>query len=279
MATRHNWVTSNIVERLKDPTLDLKVNINPYQFVEMTFHEAADYTANLIKNRYDKIFLAFSGGADSDFVFHCFQRCGVPFTPVIVKSNGNKKELEYAYKTCDKFGVTPHIIDMDDELFLKIHLEYVIKKIHGYGVWSIPSVVACMYAKQEGGVLVIGEHLIEGEKPDENGIVRLRPAANEWDFYNECFIGEAFNIPFFTYTLELSYAMIKQIGEDTIDEFKHRVYGIEHRPIIGYEEFEYEFYTKLNWQNRARERTANPHVSLGEKEEFLKYLDKWKINV
>jgi hypothetical protein len=278
MSTHNNWVKQNLNERRDNPAASFKVEINPYYYKEMSFHDAADYTAKLISEKHDKLYLALSGGADSDFVLHCFQRCNLPINVVIVKTTGNDEELSYAYKSCEKFKIDPIILELSDKEYLNIYYEEVIKKIFGYGIYSVPSIVACRYAKENDGVLIIGEHMIEGQKPDETGVVRMRPAFNEWDFYNEFLIGEEWNIPFFNYTLELACAMIGSINSDPIDVFKANLYGIEHRPIIDYK-FSDDFMKVKTVIDHSKMRTAQPYFGMGSKEQFLSILNKWKIEV
>jgi hypothetical protein len=113
-------------------------------------------------------------------------------------------------------------------------------------------------------VLVIGEHLIDTDKLKNN----ITPGANEWDFYNECFVGEQYNIPFFNYTVELTHAMISAIGDTTLNVFKADLYGTELRPIIDYK-FSDNFKYVKNQISRFRKHYPNFHVDLGSKQEFL----------
>jgi hypothetical protein len=284
MATHNDWIVSNIRERINDPTLDYKVKIVPYKFREYSFQDAADYTAKLIYEKHQKLYVALSGGADSEFVLRCFHRNNIPVTPILVRTSGNEEELSYAYDVCDELKYyDPVILDLSDSEYLTIYHQDVIKKLYGYGIYAIPSIVACRYAKEHDGILIIGEHLVEGEKPDKNGIVRIRPATNEWDCYNEAFVGYEYNIPFFMYTLELSYAMIKAINEfDVIDRWKCSLYQIKYRPIIEYK-FSRPFTNVQMHVSKARYKTANPNFELGSKDSFLvmmnNYLDKENSNV
>jgi hypothetical protein len=274
MTTHNNWIESNIHLRLDTPTIDYEVFIRPYPFKEMGFHEAADYTAKLIYEKHKKIYVALSGGADSDFVLRCFHRNGISVEPIIVKTSGNNEEMRYAFKACKELDITPTVLELNDAQYLKIYFDYIMKKIRGYGIFSVPGIHACEYAKRNDGVLVIGEHLLEGEKPDESGAITIRPASNEWDFYNECFVGKEYNIPFFMYTIELIHAMTKAIhNHDTVAKFKCDLYGVEQRPIMSYQ-FSEDFMRVAARINMARKKVAKPNFSLGTREEFLQILEQ-----
>lgn len=273
MATESNWITTNLANRRYNPLTTFTVTLRPYYFDEMTFQEAADFTARKIYSKHKKLFLAFSGGADSDFVFHCFVKNNIPFTPIIVKTSGNIKELAYALKTCDKFNITPKIIDLDDSDFLKIYHNLIVKQINGRGAWSIPAIVACEYARDNDGVLIIGEHMLDTLKAD-NDIV---PAMNEWDFYNEVFVGEQFNIPFFNYTVELFYSMVNAITDNmNLRQLKAKLYGFEERPIMSYE-FPAQFHEMIRTINLSgKNDVARSNWSFKNKKELLSFLDSWK---
>jgi hypothetical protein len=277
MATENDWVDSNIFERLLIPALSFHVRLRPHPFREMNFQDAADYTAKRIYEKHKNIYVALSGGADSDFVVRVFHRNNIPFTPVIIRTSGNFKELIWAYRICDKLNIDPVIIDLDDKEYLNIYYEEVIKKIRGYGIYSVPSIHACRYAKDHDGVLIIGEHMIEGEKLDKNGKATIRPEMNEWDCYNEAIVGNEYSIPFFLYTIELTYAMLNAIEEsEKIDMWKCRLYDIEYRPIQTYE-FTPNFKDAISKINLGARRSANPNYSFGDRHTLLEFLELWKI--
>jgi len=270
MTILNNWITHNLYDRFNDQSVNFELKINPYNFTTMDFHKAADFTATKIAEEYTNIFLSFSGGADSDYVFHCFQRNNVKFTPIIVKTSGNKIEMTYALHTCRKFNVTPIIIDINDSEYISI-FEDLIKKINGFGIESVPGIVACRYAKSQNGILVIGEHMIDND--EEN----IWIGVNEWDYYNEIFVGDEYNIPFFNYTVEMTWAMASSIEQIPIDEWKWQTYGLDFRPKINYN-FPYIFdQVKIKFL-RIRKLTPQSKFVIGSKNDFLNTLSRYKIN-
>jgi hypothetical protein len=266
MSTHQNWFRSNIRQRLVDSAIDLKLDINPYPFVEMSFHEAADYTAKLIAKAHDIIYISLSGGADSEYTLRTFVRNDIAITPIIVETNGNTIELCEAHRICKELELTPIILKIGDEEYIRWYLR-IVREIGGCGIYCIPSILACEYARDRGGVSLIGEHLIDTDKLKN----KITPGANEWDFYNECFVGEEYTIPFFNYTVELAYAMIKRIEDVPLDIFKSALYGTKRRSIVDYN-FSNRFNHAKSIINSLRKNYPNAHVDLGSKEEFLNVL-------
>lgn len=270
MSTHRNWFRSNIRERLTDSSIDLKLIIEPYQFDEMEFHSAADYTAKLISSSHNNIYVSLSGGADSEYTLRAFVRNDIPVKPIIVETSGNPIELSEAYRICEELNITPVTLKITDDDYLRWYLR-IVKEISGYGIYCIPSILACEYARDRDGVVVIGEHLIDTDKLKN----KITPGANEWDFYNECFVGEEYTIPFFNYTAELTYAMIKRIEDVPLDQFKSELYGTRRRTIVDYR-FRNKFNHVRNIINSLRKHSPNPHVDLGSKEDFLNVLQNRK---
>jgi 7-cyano-7-deazaguanine synthase in queuosine biosynthesis len=231
MATFCDWFVSNILSRSENTHSDLDIQIKPYLFSDMSFHESADYTARLISNSYRKIYISLSGGADSEYVVRSFHRNSLPFDVIIIKTEGNAKELYYAHKLCSELNIVPIVLDLDNKTYLKEYMN-VVKEISGYGIYSIPTIFSTRYAMQNDGVCIIGEHVLDTDKTNDNIILGV----NEWDFYGEYFVGEKHIIPFFLYTQELCYSMIQRIVKDEpLKLFKSRLYGIEEREIFQYE--------------------------------------------
>ena len=87
MFTKNNWLYSNIKQRIIDPSIDLFVNVNLKNITvkKLFFEDACDYNANQIKSNYDKkIYIAFSGGMDSEKIVRVFHRNKIDFLPIIV---------------------------------------------------------------------------------------------------------------------------------------------------------------------------------------------------
>lgn len=272
MATEKNWLRHNLMDRFIDPMVDFKVEINypGCTWADRNFKDTAILNAKIIYAHYPNLFLSFSGGADSDFVFRTLKTASVPFTPIIVKTHANKLELEYAFHTCREYNVTPVEIELSDKDYLTRYDKQVTRHINGIGIAAIPGMVACEYAKSQGGTLIIGEHMID------NDDTKIWPGMNEWDFYNEVFYGEESSIPFFNYSIHLTYAMVSAIEPTMpIAEWKHRLYGIDFRPVIPYQ-FN-PLFTSLKNKIYMKSPKPNPSFSFESKEKLLSKLREYVI--
>lgn len=266
MITKNNWLTTNITDRLSNPKTKVRLFIEPYEFEEVDFKTSAKMIAEDLK-QYDKLFLALSGGADSDSVCQILFEHGVNFTPILIDTPANKKELQYAYKTCDRLGITPHIISMS----YRELINYYIKKIYpinGNGINVIANIKCAEYALEKQGKLVTGVNIIGG---DENG--EVFPGVYEFDFYLDLWFGENFEIPFHLYSIELVNATIKFINKQTEPKFKADLYDIEYREKMPYMYDSFFIDHLITLRNRKQINTKE-YLILEKKEILLEKLKK-----
>lgn len=228
MIVKNNWIETNIRDRLTDPYSKVRIHITPYEFEDVDFITASKNAANELK-KYDKLYLALSGGADSDFVCRILHSQNVKFEPIIVVTPYNSKELQWAYKACDDLNITPRIIEIDEIEFFKLFRDKIYP-INGNGISVICSYLCGQAALENGGKLVSGVNIIGGDK---NGSVF--PGVYEFDFYSDIFFGEDFEIPFHIYSLEIVNATIKFVQNLDEGHFKHQLYQIDYREKMLFE--------------------------------------------
>lgn len=243
MLTENFWTKSNILERTFDNDLDINLTIdfNKTKVDELTndlllnFDLSTKEVCSKLKNIDTKLYLSLSGGYDSDFVFHKFVEYQVPFTPIIVKTEANVYESSYAFRSCKVHDITPIVLERNTRDLMEFWFHSLWKSLKGVGYNSVPSVWAGEYAKENGGVLVIGEHLLLDWK-EQDGIDL---GYSEWDFYNDYFIGEKETIPFFMYDANICYHLHRLALEEKYKylseaDFKCDIYRLPFRPKIRY---------------------------------------------
>jgi hypothetical protein len=271
MLTKNNWLYTNLADRFTNPASDFNMGINLYPFKHMTFQEAADYTCMEIVKNYDNLFLAFSGGMDSDFVLRCFHRNNIAIKPIIVVC-GKQIENEYAYRLCDELKIEPIIIEITEEQFIYFYREHIYKKFNGVGYNASQVLVAAELVEKEGGTLITGNHFMgDGDDMITDEVYLI---SNEWDFYTDyCFTG-CKNIDFFLYTPEIAYAMMPD-ENITWNRHKEKIFQIPYRdkmrPVYSEE-------TTAEVRRMARNRI--PLKKTGEvwtKNKFLNVFDKYKF--
>jgi hypothetical protein len=76
---------------------------------------------HIVSLKQGKLYLLYSGGVDSEYALSVLLAMGVDVTPVIIKLNPNYNlhEIQYAFKFCESKNLTPLVIDIDFDTFVK----------------------------------------------------------------------------------------------------------------------------------------------------------------
>jgi hypothetical protein len=228
MLTHENWVTSNILERVNNPNVDFKVNLKLTKCHHLSFHAAANYTAKLIP--YEKKYVAFSGGADSEYVVRTFVRNNITFTPVIILIRGtNNFEILNALNVCKELNLTPVVLEFTEEQIFKVYISEIFKKLNGNGLWATPQLLVAKYAAQNQGVAVNGDYLVD--TTDHPHVIW----SCEVDGYYQDYLVPNVTVPFFHYTREIVRAMsnsnlVFENKDFTNTCNKCTMYGLKDRP-------------------------------------------------
>ena len=235
MATEHNWFRTNLADRINNKHSVFSTNIEEIfkylKFRPLSFNEAVEEVTKKISEKYDNIFIPFSGGMDSEFIFDCFYKRNIQFTPIIVDTPTNKKESDFAFKKCSETNIKPVVIEMTEKELFDTYYNEIYKKLYGKGYNSTACYVAAKYAKEHNGIAVIAEHGYDG--------------VNEWDFYNDVLLGLETNVYFFLYTPRIYHAMKQEYKGGNHQLFKYKLYGIPLRKKMKYEYSE-EYQSLIN---------------------------------
>jgi len=275
MITKNNWLTTNIYNRLNDPSCDFKIQINPYPFQKMDFNRAVDYTINEITQKHSNLYLGLSGGYDSDFVMHAFCERNVPITPIIIKCNSEKENV-YAYKTCEKFKINPIILEVTEDELLDVYANYILGPANSPAYNSSQNIILSKYVNENKGTLLLGEHLLG----DGDNIIDTNEFAfsNEWDFYWAALFPELPYIDFFLHTIELTYSAFPFNDTGIMwKTYKSKLFSLEKRDKI-----------KPEWSKKSLEkiyqlsskRPARPKTGVRYSlQDIHNIFDKYTINI
>lgn len=99
--------------------VDIDPTTNDYTY---SYFEASCLAAKTIADlRQGTLHLMYSGGVDSEYTLSLFRHLNIPVTPVIVKllPDYNAHDVAYAFKYCQSHGLTPKIVDIDFDTFVK----------------------------------------------------------------------------------------------------------------------------------------------------------------
>lgn len=230
----NNWLTINYgLNEINNFYIELNVKT---ELKKINFQQAADYTANLIAEKYSNIHVALSGGLDSEFVAKVFLRNNLNFTPVITITETNEHESWYAFKFCKENNLEAIILDFTSvkkhsELLRKILTKSIYLKVIP-NVSLIPNIIyeyinapiLTGYGDFFNTIKINDLHI--SYKDTTDNLITIE----EHDFYLQL-ESNIHPAPFFCYTPEIVVQMIKEIDiSESLQIAKSKLYGVLPRP-------------------------------------------------
>jgi hypothetical protein len=196
--------------------------------------ECIDYAVEKMVEKSENLYLALSGGLDSEFAANCLFDRGVKFTPVIMDIHTNRIENWYAYRWCHEKKVKPHVVTMTEKevtkFFPKIAEE---RNIPFY--CSIPIILSKIVSQKNGNLILGGEEIIDRDYFLSGEFTKMSEKIN---FCEYAFCVEQENSKhiggFLSYTPELFLNCLEEIdynkpGQIALAEY----YGVLPRPKIN----------------------------------------------
>jgi hypothetical protein len=223
-----HWLTTNISERWSNPNVDFKASIKRTSFEKVPFDVAVD---NVIKDiASQKIFVAFSGGYDSEFIIRRLHKLQVDFVPVLIDLEGLEIERLFAYKALRELKIEAKVIKLSLSDFLSIYYDKIYKTINGTS-WPSAQYLSCEYVLGEKGLWVDGGHIL-GD--GEDIISQQNYYLPEWDFYCSTLFPTAKICNFFLHTPQIAYASLAAVRDTDLTwaDYKERVFAVRYRPKI-----------------------------------------------
>lgn len=255
MPGHRNWYHLNA-----GTTDDFNIVFKPYTFYNMSIKQAGEHTARLIKKRYGDIWVAMSGGYDSEFVANCFYDNNISFTPIIWRIR-DWVESDYALKWCQSRSITPFIIDKEINEEVVSLLKKISDRMCNDHFLSSVNVYLSKVARKNGGFLVTGTGIATPDPPYPDPIGNKTSFA-EHDFFIEIW-DENHPGSFMMYTVELFYALLKKtdIRLNTQD-IKSELYDLPFRPKIRMSPHFMVEHMDYNHQNKNQEYCAGTFQEL-----------------
>ena len=116
MIYENNWLTTNVLDFKNNRNIkEVRCEFVPGDFEESSFIDAATKVANTLKNKYEHIFVAYSGGSDSTFIVNTLHSVGANFTPIAIEAEHTTEELQRAYSNCKRLGLDLVVLDFMGE--------------------------------------------------------------------------------------------------------------------------------------------------------------------
>lgn len=179
---------------------------SPVRPINSYYDETVAVAEMVWAEKQGNLFLCYSGGLDSEYVLAVFKSLGMPITPVIMRTQYNHHETQYAFKYCDENSITPVVIDLDYDKFvesgefLKIATEYKI------AAYQLPSNL--WLTTQIDGTVITGDsdpHLFL-HNDNKWYVDEIEPVYAQFEFFKR---NNIHGTPFFlSYTSEQYFAFL-----------------------------------------------------------------------
>jgi hypothetical protein len=114
------------------------VEIGPPSRPVKSYFEEAIIAAEMIwSKRQGTLYLSYSGGLDSEFALSVFRHLGMPVTPVIMQTQYNDYDMQYAFKYCKNNNIDPLIINLDFDKFVESGKFFEIATSMECATWQV----------------------------------------------------------------------------------------------------------------------------------------------
>ena len=224
--THNNWISTTLDLTPYNPYQDFQIFIDIPDYKKLSFTDATNYTCKLIASRYSNLYIAFSGGLDSEYIVRAFHKLNIPLIPVVVPFS-NEKESSYALKVCKELNLTPVVVGTDEEQFFKCFLEQVLLKYNSPAYNVTQQILALEYVNSVGGTLILGNNMIlDGDSIITNDRYL---DTNEWDFYATNSLDSQAAVNFFLYTPEIAYSIMPNTEGISWNSYKTKLYSVTYR--------------------------------------------------
>jgi len=132
-----------------------------------------------------KVYMLYSGGVDSEYALSIFLSLGMDITPVIINLNPNYNDFDIKYATdfCNRKNITPLIVNLDFDQFVKSGKFLEVSKICRSEVYH-RAATAYVAGQLDGTVLLgDGEPYIKKDSNDHWNIEIYEHDYAVWNYY------------------------------------------------------------------------------------------------
>lgn len=269
--TENNWIQTNLQDRVYG-LCDFGLQITPYRFTNNGFIENTKQLAYKLVDQHDKLYVAYSGGLDSEFVLKTFVDNKLPITPILVSTSFNQIELKYALNFCKQANIAPEVISFkDDELIELLH-----NKTHKRNMFALLGGLPLVLADIIDGKLITGYGEPFWTVHHYERMLDCVDYPNlefcEWDFYLDCY-DSSHPSGFFTYDIGVFYSMILEADYTlSFNDAKIKLYNLQPRPKMFWNAEFTSIARELNMQKKPQQYKFNVN-----KDELIKTLGNYII--
>lgn len=171
MMGRDGWIKFAINRNYDNPypEKELEAYLSPGTPSQiLPWPQAARNVAEDIASNYKNLYVAMSGGIDSEFVAQTFYDLGIKFTPIVFKvADLNELDIWWAFKWCRDHSIEPTVIEEPIGTWVARFTEISQKYCGRFGQGSGTMSFISDYVREQNGSLVTGGGFLE-YFPDEN---------------------------------------------------------------------------------------------------------------
>ena len=223
----NNWFSISVDE----PSFQLKIN-HRASVLYQNFDDAADNASHLLYKQWGHrpLYLALSGGIDSELTARILLKNKIPFVPVIVKiADLNAIETWYAEYWCSKNKIVPVILNYSIDEFAQAITRLAPKLCQIKNYYQTPALLIYEYAQKQGGVCIYSGGDINLD------LDRKELYCCSLDFISNLVDPGKHPTSFFMYTPEIALSYINQFDIAQDEQYnKLRFYQVSPRPKIDY---------------------------------------------
>lgn len=229
---------------------DFNVTFKPISSQLRSYKEEIITTAKYVHSIAHKpLYLAYSGGIDSEIIADSFLYCGIPFTAITFRypDNVNGYDINYAYKFCHKNSIPHLVVDIDPISIYEKALMEGGKTFFNW--WNYVQIYMIEYIDNIGGCAILGTGLRENPLKTINGNISLNFSTGYFNKNEWCKEKGSLHFPYFfqarpeVYAAYLQDPLIAHLLTEP-NYFKNRTFSsLEFNPMM--DEYSYALVEKL----------------------------------
>ena len=255
MSTKNNWFIPEIKNN------KFKIILEPYKFNSISFLKACQLQAIELASTYDNLYIAYSGGLDSELVLKVFNDLNLKITPILVETPYNIAETKWSKEYCKDNNLNLEVINLSGKDFIDL----LVEKNQNLLLSGLPIIIVD-FIKEKNGRLITGC----GDPFNDKSKIYSDLKFTEWDYYLDGY-DSSHPSAFFNYSLEVFYSLIKEIDYSlNLQEAKAKLYNLKIRPKMYWHEDFYEYQ-----RNYLKNKTINMFYK--KNKDLIKLLEEYII--
>lgn len=224
-------------------------------------NEAICAAREIRASREGRIYIPYSGGADSEGICEAFRRSGITFTPLIVvyENDLNKHDVDYAFEYCKRFHLTPVVrrVDLAD-FFQSGRARELGQMCQAWELAYMPVLNATLDCIGDGFCIGPGEPSINRVHNDDGSSSWIYAESERHYCYNKFMLAAGMNgVPsFYQWSTELVHSIL---GDPLVEGLANGLYADR---IWGSSLLKHNLYRK-HFNMRPRSKFTGFEAALG----------------